>query len=171
MAIVCKDAAKKYIDTSPDFEVIGPVIMNSDIVLESDREIKSVGITSKKNYHRDFVHELYGEDVEVVELMPQSLPYVYETARVDAIVTDISKYTSNIKGKVKSPSQEDYVTNVLIARSDFIGTKEYKDFVEKYNKIVNELNSEDLPTDYIDKKTNLDERSYEYWKVKLLTIK
>lgn len=58
MAIVCKDAAKKYIDTSPDFEIIGPVIMNSDIVLESTRDIKSVGITSKKNYHRDFVHKL-----------------------------------------------------------------------------------------------------------------
>lgn len=171
MAIVCKDAAKKYIDTSPDFEIIGPVIMNSDIVLESTRHITSVGITSKKSYHRDFVRELYGKDVEIIELMPQSLPYVYETARVDAIITDITKFTSNIKGEVKSPSQEDYVTNVLIARSDFIGTKEYKDFVNKYNEIVNELNSEGLPIDYIEKKTNLDEGSYEYWKVKLLTIK
>lgn len=172
MAIVCKDAAKDFMTAAPEFEIVGPVVMNSDIVVEAeDRSVKIVGITNNKNFHKDFARDLYGKDVIIKEMNPNSLPYAYGNEQIDAMIIDITVYNDeNMEGRVRQVSDEDYLTNVLIANSEFTNTKEYRSFVEEYNIIVDRLNQEGLPMKYIEEKTYLNERSVENWNVELMKI-
>lgn len=171
MAIVCVEAAQDYIKANPDFEIVAPVIYNSDIIVESDREIKKVGVTNNKNFHKDFAKKTYGENVEVIEIIPNSLPYAYNNGQIDAMIIDITAYNpKTMEGTVRQVSEKNYVSNVLIARSDFKKTKIFEDFIEKYNEAVDKINKQGLPVEFIQSNTNIDERSLKYWKVILTKI-
>lgn len=172
MAVVCKEAAEDFMTADPDFEIVGPVVMNSDIIVETeDREVKIVGITNNKDFHIDFAKDLYGENIRIHEMKPNSLPYAYRNNQIDAMIIDINLYNEEtMEGVVRHPTKGDYVSNVLIADSDFMKTQEFKDFIVEYNKTVEEINLEGLPMEYINEKTYLNERSMKYWKVKLLAI-
>lgn len=171
MAIVCVEAAQDYIKANPDFEIVAPVIYNSDIIVESDREIKKVGVTNNKNFHKDFAKKTYGENVEVIGIIPNSLPYAYNNGQIDAMIIDITAYNpKTMEGTVRQVSEKNYVSNVLIARSDFKKTKIFEDFIEKYNEAVDKINKQGLPVEFIQSNTNIDERSLKYWKVILTKI-
>lgn len=171
MAIVCVEAAQDYMKANPDFEIVAPVIYNSDIVVESDRDIKKVGVTNNKDFHKDFAKKIYGEDVEVIGIIPNSLPFAYKNEQIDAMIIDITAYyPKTMEGRVRQVSKEDYVSNVLIARSDFMKTKTFDDFIEKYNETVDNINTQDFPVEYIQSETKIDERSLKYWKVILTKI-
>lgn len=171
LAIVCKEAAKDYMETNPDFQEIGPVIYNSDILVEKNYPVKKIGITANKDFHKDFAIEIYGEDIEIYNIIPNGLPYALEQDEVDAIIYDLSKMNEEIHGNLKELSSKDYVTNIMIGRKDFLKTKEYISFKEEYNKMVEKIQMEEIPKKYIEEYTNLDERSLKYWRVKLEKIK
>lgn len=168
MAIVCKEAAEEYIAVNNDFEIYAPLVMNSDIILISSDKIKEVGMTANKGFHKDFIIQKYS-DVKLHEMNAQALPYSYETGRVDAVIMDITKL-GDLKGKVIEPSKEDYVTYVLIVKSDYIKTNEFREFVSSYNEAIERLTNSEEITDYMMEYSNLNERRREEWKVKLLRI-
>ncbi len=169
MAIVCKEAAEEYVKQNPDFEILAPLVMNSDIILESDREIKKIGFTANKWFHRDFLIDKYGDEVELFEMNAQSLPYSYEVGRIDAVIMDITKL-GILEGKVLQPSDDDYVSYVLIVKSIYKKTDEFRLFVNAFNDAVKQLNENKKYQKYINEYSNLTERRRSEWKVKLLKI-
>ncbi|MDO7204725.1 hypothetical protein Q5M85_11745 [Paraclostridium bifermentans] len=65
MAIICKEAAKKFVEYDENFEIVDTVVQNSDVFLVKNENIKKVGVTQNRNYQIDLVKEYYESAKEV----------------------------------------------------------------------------------------------------------
>jgi hypothetical protein len=173
MAIICKEAAKSYMENVEGFEVISECVRNSDIFVMKKDNPKKIGMTQERNYQKDLIKKRFGEDVEIVPMMVGALPYALENGEVDAIIIDFVKGI-HLKGKKEDTVVDgDYTTYVLLARTEFKKTREFKKFVKIYNQSLEELMKDQklLKNHFYDyAKTDLEEGGLEKWKIKLLPI-
>lgn len=173
MAIICKEAAKAYLENIEGFEVVSECMMNSDIFVMKTENPKIVGMTQERHYQEDLIRKRFGEDVEIAPMMVGALPYALENGEVDAVIIDFIKGI-HLKGKKEDTVVDgDYTTYVLLARTEFKETKTFKKFAKIYNESLEELmNDEKVLKDhfYNYTKTDLDEGGLEKWKIKLLSI-
>lgn len=168
MAIVCTDAADKFIEASDDFVLLGTVTENTDVLIKKDNNITKIGLTSNKNYLSDFIKEKYA-DAEIKYMNPHSFGYAYESGQIDGYVIDIGLINSNLEGEIENVSDSDYGSNVIIANRKILKDKKFEKFLKAYNKMVLEYDKNPNP-DYFEFKFGKDERRNEIWKVKLKEI-
>lgn len=173
MAIICKEAAKVYLENVEGFEVISECMMNSDIFVMKTENPKIVGMTQERHYQENLIRKRFGEDVEIAPMMVGALPYALENGEVDAVIIDFIKGI-HLKGKKEDTVVDgDYTTYVLLSSTKFKKTREFKKFVKTYNESLEELmNDEELFRNhfYSYTKSNLDEGGLRKWKIKLLSI-
>lgn len=173
MAIVCKEAAKVFLDNVEGFEVVAECTQNTDIfVIKSDNP-KKVGVTQDRNYQIDLAKSKFGEDIEIVPMMAQALPYALENNELDAVVIDVMKGI-HLDGKKESTAiNGDYTSYVLISSKKYMKTRGFKKFVKEYNKALEQLLKDD---DLLEKhffnytNTNLMEGGLDRWKIKFMPI-
>jgi len=174
MAIICKDAAKEYVKNDANFEIVGPLIKNSDIFLLAPKTPKSIGVTQKRDYQYDLVKKYY-KDAEIVPLIGTALGYGLESNLVDAIVIDAMK-SLTIKGDKRSTAtQGEYESYVLVVNKDFKDTDSYAKFIRFYNEAVKDLENEKVFKKAIENYKGIDISNKEMeeivnWKVKFLQI-
>ncbi len=169
VAIVCTDAADKFIDTNNDFILLGTVTENTDILITKNSNGNKIGLTNNKKYLSKFIREKYDGDVDIEYMSPHSFGYAYESNQIDGYVIDIGLINSNLVGQIENVSDKDYGSNVLIANKNIINDKKFKKFLNAYNKMVLDYNKNPNP-DYFEFKFGKDERRNEIWKVKLKEI-
>ena len=160
VAIVCTDAADKFIEASDDFVLLGTVTENTDVLIKKDNNITKIGLTSNKNYLSDFIKEKYA-DAEIKYMNPHSFGYAYESGQIDGYVIDIGLINSNLEGEIENVSDSDYGSNVIIANRKILKDKKFEKFLKAY---------ENPNPDYFEFKFGKDERRNEIWKVKLKKI-
>ena len=168
VAIICTDAADKFIEASDDFVLLGTVTENTDVLIKKDNNVKKIGLTSNKNYLSNFIREKYA-DSEIEYMSPHSFGYAYESGQIDGYVIDIGLINSNLEGKIENVSDGDYGSNVIIANRKILNNKKFKEFLKAYNKMVLEYNKNPNPN-YFEFKFGKDERRNDIWKVKLKEI-
>lgn len=168
MAIICTDAADKFIEASDDFVLLGTVTENTDVLIKKDNNVKKIGLTSNKNYLSNFIREKYA-DAEIEYMSPHSFGYAYESGQIDGYVIDIGLINSYLEGEIENVSDSDYGSNVIIANRKILKDKKFKEFLKSYNKMVLEYNKNPNP-DYFEFKFGKDERRNDIWKVKLKEI-
>lgn len=168
VAIICTDAADKFIEASDDFVLLGTVTENTDVLIKKDNNLKKIGLTSNKNYLSDFIKEKYA-DAEIEYMSPHSFGYAYESGQIDGYVIDIALINSYLEGEIENVSDSDYGSNVIIANRKILKDKKFEKFLKAYNKMVLEYNKNPNP-DYFEFKFGKDERRDEIWKVKLKEI-
>lgn len=145
LAIVCADAARKFVENDPRFEIVGVCVKNSDIfVLKNRVTPKKIGVTQNRKYQEEIVRERFGEECEIVPMLGTSLPYALENDLVDGIMVDVTKGWILNGEKEKTSVNREYVTYVLLVRTDFKKNPIYKKFINVYKKSVNELESADV---------------------------
>lgn len=175
LAIVCKEAAGKFIENDSRFEIVGPCVKNSDIfVLREGIKPKKIGLTQNRVYQEQLVKNTFGKECEIVPTMAAALPYVLEKDRVDGIVVDAVKGMS-VSGVKQRISKEDYVTYVLVVRKDFKEKPIFNKFIKLYNDSVNELQLKDVLfkqlRSYIDKSISIENiNEWSKWRVEFLEI-
>jgi hypothetical protein len=91
MAIMCKEAAKDYLENVEDFEVVSNITMNSDIFIIKNNNPKVIGMTQDRDYQIDLIKARFGKNVEIASMMVNALPYALEKGDVDAIIIDFIK--------------------------------------------------------------------------------
>ncbi|OLS02027.1 hypothetical protein TICRE_20100 [Tissierella creatinophila DSM 6911] len=173
MAIVCKEAAKEYLENIEGFEVVSTSMMNSDIFITKTENPKIIGMTQDRDYQIDLIKKRFGQDVEIAPMMVSALPYALEKGEVDGIIIDFIKGVHVNGIKESSVIDGDYTTYVLISNVEFMKTKEFKKFVRTYNESLEELMRNDRLLEkhfYNYTKTNLEKGGLQKWKVKLLNI-
>ena len=173
MAIMCKEAAREYLDNVEDFEVVSNITMNSDIFIIKNDDPKVIGMTQDRDYQIDLIKKRFGENVEIAAMMVNALPYALEKGEVDAIVIDYIKGVHLDGIKEDTVIDGDYTTYVLLSNSEFMKTKEFKKFIKIYNKSLEELLSdkEILNSHFLRyTETNLEKGGLKKWKIKLLNI-
>lgn len=169
MAILCKDAASNLTQSNSDLVVVCPLFQNTDVIIKRNDKIKSIAIQENKMFHEEYLRAKFEKTIEIHQTGRNALGYAYESGQVDAVFLDVAK-SGTLYGEVDYPILND--TFVLVADKNYIGTKEYKNFVKAYNKAVNILNEDSLEMQrQIANYTNLKEERIKDWKVKLLTIK
>lgn len=174
MAIICKEAAKEYLENTEGFEVISECTMNSDIFVMNTQSPKVVGMTQDRDYQIDLIRKRFGEDVEIVSMMVGALPYALEKGEVDAIIIDFIKGVHLNGTKEDTVVDGDYTTYVLLSNTEFKKTRQFKKFIKIYNESLEELMEEEnlLKQHFYNyTKTDLEEGGLEKWKIKLLSIK
>lgn len=173
MAIVCKEAASEFISNLDDFEIISDTMQNSDIFVMKTTTPTKVGIVQGRYYQNDLVKSRFGDDVEIVPMIAQALPYALENRQVDAIVIDYIKSVHLDGIKEDTTISGDYTTYVLLAKKGYKDTREFKKFEDNYNKSLNQLQNDDnLMQKHFEKYTKapLEEGGFNKWKIKLLSL-
>ncbi len=173
IAIICKDAAKQYVNKNSGFEIVGTVVQNSDIFLLSDNNPKKMGVTQNRDYQSELVKKYY-KNVEIASLLGTALAYGLESNLVDGVVIDCIK-SIGLEGKRKSTTElGDYDTYVLVVSKEFKKSKEYSDFIKLYNKSVDDLNNKATFKKALKEYKNIrniDMEEINNWKLKFLKIK
>lgn len=168
VAMICTDAADKFIEASDDFVLLGTITENTDVLIKKDNNVKKIGLTSNKDYLSDFIREKY-TDSEIEYMSPHSFGYAYESDQIDGYVIDIGLINSNLEGEIENVFDSDYGSNVIIANRKILKDKKFEEFLDSYNKMVLEYNKNPNPN-YFEFKFGKDERRNEIWKVKLRKI-
>lgn len=155
MAIMCNDAAKEFVSVEEGFEIVGPVVKNSDIFFMENENPSVMGAVSNRKYQEELIKKYY-PNAEVKNIIHNALPYSVESGLVDGGVMDVIK-SIGLKGKKESCSAKgDFVTYVLVVNSSFKNTEDYNLFVELYNKSVDEMKSYSTLKKSIEKYRNIE---------------
>jgi len=146
IAVMCPEAAKIFLKKDHRYEMIGPCLINSDIVVSrSLAGVRTIGYARGRSYQEKLIKEIYGEDCIAAPMLPGAIPYAYEKGAVDAVVTDAIDALF-LKGDKKALSvrDEDVVTYALVVRKSFKKDPRYKEFTRLYQEAVQELNRPEI---------------------------
>jgi hypothetical protein len=119
MAVLCPSAAADLLAADPRFEVAGPLVVNSDVVvLRPGGPVGRVGVTQNRTYQADVVREVAGAQAQAVPMLTTSLAYAYKIQAVDGVVVDALTCFS-LDGEKRSSAGPggDRVTYVLVVRT------------------------------------------------------
>jgi hypothetical protein len=145
-AVMCPDAAERLLERDPRFEILGPCVLNSEVMLIRPGVVaRKIGLAQKRRYQERLVMEKFGAACAIAPMLPASLPYAYARGMVDGIVIDLLKGFS-IEGE-KIPvggADEDVVTYVLVARKDFMTTALFDSFLGAWEEVVAALGDMDV---------------------------
>lgn len=145
IALMCPDAAQRLVEKDQDFEVLGPCLVNSDvIVVKPGKHQRKIAVSQKREYQRRLVRDKFGENCAAVSMMTAAIPFAYEKDVVDGAVLDVIK-GFQLNGQ-KIPSflkDEPLVTYVLVVKKRFKEDPLYKEFLRLYREAVVELSKED----------------------------
>jgi hypothetical protein len=146
IAVMCPGAADILLKNDHKYEMIGPCLINSDIVVSrSLASIRIIGYARGRSYQEKLIKEIYGEDCIAAPMLPGAIPYAYEKKAVDAVVTDAIDALF-LKGdkKALSVQDEDAITYTLVVRKSFKKDPRYKEFTRLYQEAVQELNRPEI---------------------------
>ena len=176
IAIICKEAADKFLkEEGSRFENLGPLVENSDVILVKNSPVEKIGVIQNRNYQKELAEKYY-PGKETYPFIGTGIPYALEGNKVDAIVIDAFKAFKLDGEKIPTADKGDYQTYVLVANKDFIKTDTYKEFVNLYNRSVEEINGKEgykkaLEGFFKRKISDNEWKEVESWKVKFLKIR
>lgn len=168
MAFYCNHMALHLVRANENFEIYGPVIMNAEVIGYKDQlsDVKRLGIGQKKEHLHKLAETSHNQIKEIIEISPSSLPYSLEGGQIDGAVLDITKAALLPGFNFISLSEDDYISFSLVVRKDIIGTEEFNDFLDAYNKAVDELNQGEM----LRKATNSDQLLWDSINIKFLNL-
>ena len=141
MALSCSHQAAHLVEEDDRFVIYAPAIMNAEVVAyQGDiQQIKTLGVGQQRLYLQNLAKEAYPQIEAVEEIKPNMLPYTLSTGEIDAAVMDVTKATLVPEFSFAPLSDHDYISYVLIVREDLIGTEKFDQFIESYNRSVEQL--------------------------------
>ena len=143
IALLCPDAAKELVEKDRRFEIAGPALVNSDvIVITPGIKPQRVSFSQKRNYQKELVSRKFGPECAAVPMLSAAVPYALGKKAVDGAVVDILKGILLKGEKISSAGKDsDLVTYVLVVRKDFRKDPLYPRFMALLKEAVDELNT------------------------------
>lgn len=142
MAILCAEAAKEFVRYSDGaFQIIGPVMQNSDLFVIAHEPADTVAMVQNKHYQADLIRGRFGDDVRIVPLMVGAVPYALVRDDADAGIMDYTKaMLADSAGHLeKTDINGNYDSFVLVASKSFMKTPMYREFAEQFNRASRHL--------------------------------
>lgn len=137
IAFLCDDAVISF-KKNTEFKNLGSVIKNSDIVVKNKEIPKMIAYEGKKQYQKKLIQKYKIK----YPVKTNSIPILLERGVVDAAILDGIKAIM-IAGNYEE-IQRNYTTYNMVVRKAVIETREFKEFIQKYNEVADELNDEEL---------------------------
>ncbi len=89
-AVLCPDAAERLIAEDSRYVNLGPLLVNSDVVVVRDKDTaRKIGIAQQRWYQAEIARRIFGPDIQIEQIMPTNLGFTYETGVVDGVVIDV----------------------------------------------------------------------------------
>ena len=139
-AVMCPDAAARLIERDPRFEIAGPCVLNSDVVVcRAGSDPKRIGVAQRRKFQAEWVNGLFGPGCAVEPMIPAALPYAYEKRAVDGVVIDAIKAEPLEGLRVGVRKGGDTVTYVLAVAGKFKASPLYAQLLDAWARAVAEL--------------------------------
>ncbi len=139
MAVLCPDAAKKFLESGAPFVIAGGLVKNANVLVGSGRQRPAVvGYMNGRDLQVETVRAALGRETRMMPIMATALPYALECGVVDAVVLDaadavkLTRYTLD-------PLPFDVPSAVFVVRKDLRDDRNFKNFVRHYNGMVRRL--------------------------------
>lgn len=143
VALLCSDAAEEFIKNNEEFEVVGPVVKNSDVLILNESNPKKIAVSQKRIKDSEIIKKKFKDQVEIVPTLHNILPYVLEKGEVDGVIID-AKNATFLNGYDEGAYEiiGEYISYVMVVNKKFRGSKEFGNFIEIYNDGVDEINND-----------------------------
>ncbi|MFV0438886.1 MAG: ABC transporter substrate-binding (seleno)protein SaoB [Desulfopila sp.] len=143
MAIVCPDAARELVEKDRSFEIVGPVMMNSDILIyrgDGDVSHPQIAVSQKRAFQRKIVRKRFGTAGRPVPMFHGAVPFAFARKVVEGAVVDITRVFA-LAGNLTSASMdgEDVCTYMLVAKKYIQESVSFHEFITSYGRAVREM--------------------------------
>lgn len=158
LAVMCPDAAVSLLEKDDRFEIVGPCLLNSDIVVVRPGLVpQKIGVSQNRSHQEQIAAGVFGPDVATAPMLPLSIPYAYEKKAVDGVVVDALRGFTMSGDKIAAPAgPAGHITYVLVVSKSFKEDPRYSEFVRLFQVAVEELNDPDVLIEEIRKYKNID---------------
>lgn len=157
VAWLCPDAASTLIEKDKRFEILGPALINSQIlVIRQDNTPRRIAYSHKRAYQKALIRHRFGPYCEAIPVMPAALPYLYEKGNVDGVIIDVLKGLV-LKGNYLplSGNGAEVTTYVLVIRKAFRKSALFLRVIEMLKAGAGELNDIAVATKLLGKEKGL----------------
>ena len=143
LAIMCSDAARTLVDKDRRYEIVGPVMKNSDIFIvreDVDAGEPVIAVSQKRRFQQDMVARRFGKRSRPEPMLHAAVPFAYARGVVHGAVMDIAKafYLDGVF-LCASVNDTDIRTYVLVGKKTLNGGRQWQRFLESYNEAVEEM--------------------------------
>ncbi|OPX90861.1 MAG: hypothetical protein A4E53_00799 [Pelotomaculum sp. PtaB.Bin104] len=165
LAVMCPDASASLIEKDSRFEIVGPCLVNSDIVvLKTGLPPQKIGVAQSRTHQTQIVAEHFG--CAAAPMLPSAIPYAYEKNAVDGVVVDALRGLTMTGDKLPATAgAAGHITYVLVVNKSFKEDTRYQEFLRLFQESVNELNQPETLIEEIRKYKNIDftRKEVELW--------
>lgn len=146
IAVMCPDAAESLLEKDSRFEIVGPCLVNSDIVVvKPGLTPKKIGVAQNRTHQTQIVADIFGESCATSPMLPAAVPYAYEKNAVDGVVVDALRGFTMTGDKLPAADGDaGHITYVLVVNKDFKDDPRYQQFLILFQQSVQELNTPDI---------------------------
>jgi hypothetical protein len=143
IAILCPDAAQALVVKDRRFEIAGPVMVNSDILIirpGADPHAPVIGVSQKRAYQQQMVARHFAGHGIAVPMFHTAVPFAYARGMVQGVVVDILK-ALRLEGTLATAAYQghDVCTSVLVYKKSLKDSKHYQQFLAQYTQAVREM--------------------------------
>ncbi|EHM12982.1 hypothetical protein HMPREF1249_0478 [Jonquetella sp. BV3C21] len=139
MAVLCPDAAQKFLGTGAPFRIFGPLVKNANVLVSRGNNTpRSVGYMSGRVLQYEALVRTLGRTAELHPIAAPALPYALECGAVDAVVLDAAD-AIRLPQYVLRPLPSGAPTAVLLVHNDALQGQNFKNFIRFYNDTVRRL--------------------------------
>jgi hypothetical protein len=143
IAIMCPDAARALVAKDKRFGVIGPVMINSDVLItraDVDLQQPTIGISDKRVLHKKMVAERFGEKGRTAPMLHSAVPFAYARGAIQGAIVDITKVLQ-LAGDLDNAGArgQNIYTYVMVSKKSLQKSRQYSLFLEKYGQAVEEM--------------------------------
>lgn len=174
MAVLCPDAAEKFLESGAPFAIAGGLVKNANVLVSAGKKtLAAVGYMNGRELQVKAVRAALGSETRMKPVMAAALPYALECDAVDAVVLDAADAVK-LGHYDCGPLPFDAPSAVFVIRKDLRDDLDFKNFVRHYNEVIErlkeplcgELFSEVLKVECREEITTL----WQKMKVQLLTL-
>jgi hypothetical protein len=146
VAWLCPDAAQNLLEKDNRFLIIGPALVNSQVlVVRKGANPKRIAYSQKREYQKALIQKRFGADCEAVPVMPTALPYIYEQRSVDGVVVDILAALNLAGDHMRLSGDEgDVITYMLVVSRRFHDSTGFPQFITALKNSTAKLNDIDM---------------------------
>jgi hypothetical protein len=145
MAVLCPDAAERFLGEGKPFVIAGELTRNANVLVSrTDGNPINIGYTAGRPSQGESAVGVFGEGVNLIPIAPNALAYALERGVVDAIVLDVLTALKSDAELVIAPLPHERPTSVLVVSENVLGTALYNNFLDTFNGIVYNMDGETL---------------------------
>jgi hypothetical protein len=138
LAVLCPDAARRFLDKNTQFQNFGPLLVNADVlVIRPGRTPKKIAVSRKRDYQIQWIRDRWGIPCEPVKMNYAVVPFAYERNLVDGAVVDILKALHLRGDKLPLAGGE---RDLLVGKRKVLCSPQGKELAAALDQAVRELN-------------------------------